>query len=72
MSNGKYANITAELLARKGEARPWPALPQLLLQAPRHAQPYWAAREARNSSSACLRSCWRVTSAFTARIPSRS
>ena len=26
MSNGKYANITAELLARKGEARPWPAL----------------------------------------------
>jgi hypothetical protein len=26
MSNGKYAHITAELLARKGEARPWPAL----------------------------------------------
>ena len=26
MSHGKYAHITAELLARKGEARPWPAL----------------------------------------------
>ena len=26
MSNGKYAHITADLLARKGEARPWPAL----------------------------------------------
>lgn len=28
MSHGKYAHITAELLARKGEARPWPALTQ--------------------------------------------
>jgi len=26
MSHGKYAHITGELLARKGEARPWPAL----------------------------------------------
>ncbi len=26
MSHGKYAHITADLLARKGEARPWPAL----------------------------------------------
>jgi hypothetical protein len=26
MSLGKYAHITADLLARKGEARPWPAL----------------------------------------------
>jgi len=26
MSHGKYAHITAELLARKGEARPWPAM----------------------------------------------
>ena len=26
MSHGTYAHITAELLARKGEARPWPAL----------------------------------------------
>jgi hypothetical protein len=26
MSGGKFASITAGLLARKGEARPWPAL----------------------------------------------
>jgi hypothetical protein len=26
MSGGKYAHITADILARKGEARPWPAL----------------------------------------------
>ena len=26
MSHGKYAHITADLLARKGEARPWPAM----------------------------------------------
>lgn len=26
MSSGKFASITAGLLARKGEARPWPAL----------------------------------------------
>jgi len=26
MSHGKFAHITADLLARKGEARPWPAL----------------------------------------------
>ena len=26
MSSGKFAHITADILARKGEARPWPAL----------------------------------------------
>jgi len=44
MSSGKYAHITADILARKGEARPWPALtadvpPEVRLWRPAAAMP---------------------------------
>ncbi len=43
MSSGKFASITAGLLARKGEARPWPALAPEETQVPLAWRPATAA-----------------------------